>query len=154
MPAICKTCEAPDKVRDLIERLRTAGISYRDTADTVKAIRQYDISHAAIQRHEVEGHFSPGAVIANNMPIVKAEDLTLRTIIDRKIELWWNSGGKDEIPNAAEVRNWLKLWADLKQAETEADKVRTLKDAFKPALPKPELPAIEGQIIEPVGIQT
>jgi len=136
MPAICKTCQAPDTIRDLIERMRTAGISYRDCAEAVKAVRQYDISHAAIQRHEVEGHFDPQAVVASQMPAYAPEDLSLKTIIDHKLNLWWTHN-KDKIPADGEIRSWLKLWSDMRESEASVEEARALRDMFtqRQALP-------------------
>jgi len=133
MPADCKTCQAPDKIKDLIERMRTAGISYRDCADVVKTVRQYDISHAAIQRHEVDGHFSPQAIVSANTPLVDIENLTIKTIVDRKIRLWWNNGGRDTIPDSAEIRQWLKTWAELQKVANDEEENKMLRGMFKQA---------------------
>ncbi len=148
MSSECKTCTSPKPIRELVERMRSAGISYRDAAAAVKAIRDYDISHASIQRHEVEGHYSVQAVIAENTPLkINPEELSMKTIVTRKLMLYWENGGKDEIPNSTEVRNWLKLWADIRQSETEREERQQLRDIFtRKALPAGEV--IEVKVIE------
>lgn len=143
MPQVCKVCEAPIPIRDLIERLRTAGVSFRDCASTVKAIRDYDVSHAAVARHEQSGHFSVDAVLASNTT-VDVKDLTLKSMIDWKLQLYWRAH-KDVVPNDHEIRNWLKLWAELRQAEANADEQRMLREMFHPQVRV--LPATAGEEI-------
>lgn len=127
--------------------MRTAGISYRDCALVAKTVRAYDISHAAIQRHEVEKHFDPAHVVASQTPIIDPGELTIKTIVDRKIKLYWQAHG-DAVPSDGEIRNWLKLWAELRQADAETEKAKVLREMFRqPALPAPKQDIIEGEII-------
>lgn len=147
MGAVCRTCAAPAPIRDLVERMRTVNISYRDCAEVVKTIRGYDLSHAAIQRHEVEGHFEPNAVIASQVPDLNPEELTIKSMVTHKIKLFWQHH-KDEIPNSTEIRAWVKLMADIREAEAEAEKAQMLRDMFlsRPALPDPNV--ITVQVLE------
>ena len=125
----CKVCEAPNVIRDLIERLRTAGVSYRDAALAIKATRDYDISHAGIQRHEVSGHFSVDSVLASVMPEVHPEDLSLRTVVTHKMKLYLGAH-KDEVPNGPEIRAWLKLAADFAEADKAVAETQAIRAAF------------------------
>lgn len=131
MPAICKTCEAPAPIRDLIERMRTANVSYRDCALAVKAIRTYDISHAAIQRHEVEGHFDPAHVIASQTPIINPEDITVGSVAKHKLFLYWQHH-KDDVPTDSEARAWMKVLSDFAEADAAQEEAKTMRAMFRP----------------------
>lgn len=135
MGADCKVCVAPNVIRDLVERMRTAGISYRDAAVCVKAARDYDISHAAIQRHEVKGHFSVDAVLSSAVPAVAVGELSVKTIIDRKLWLWWQQN-KDVVPPTKEVQDWLKLAAQFAEADRAAAEAESIRRAFSGERPK------------------
>lgn len=145
----CKTCDAPTPIRDLVERLRTAGVSHRDAAQVIKIVRGYDISHAAIQRHEVEGHFDVNAVLASQVGAINPEELTLANITRHKVQLWW-AAHRDEVPNSNEVRAWFKLMADLSEAESEREKTNMLKAMFRRETPAIEAPKdiIEVTVLE------
>ena len=129
MPADCKVCTAPTVIRDLIERMRTAGISYRDAATAIKACRDYDLSHASVQRHEVNGHFSPDAILASTLPNIIPGELTMKTIVDHKLRIWWASH-KDEVPNTKEVQDWLKLAAQFAEADKAVAEAQAIRASF------------------------
>lgn len=135
MPAICKTCEAPEPIRNLIERMRTADISYRDCALTVKTIRQYDISHAAIQRHEVEGHFDPQHVLASAAPLINPEDVTVGSVAKHKLILYWTHH-KDDVPTDSEARAWMKVLSDFADADAAQTEAKILKGMFIRRVPQ------------------
>lgn len=116
-------------------------MSFRDTALTVKTIRQFDVSHAAIQRHEISGHFDTNAVLASQVGQISPEELTVGNITRHKVLLWWQAH-KDEVPNSPEIRAWFKLLAELRESEAEVEKAKMLREMFlRPALPAPALPA-------------
>ena|SRR5687767_5041693 len=112
--------------------MRTAGISYRDVAKAIKATRDFDISHAAIQRHEDANHFSVDAVLASATS-VNVKDLSLKTIIDHKLGLYWRAH-KDEVPDSTEIRHWFKLWAELKESEAAVEERQMLRNMFQPKI--------------------
>ncbi len=143
MGASCKTCDSPPVIRDLIERMRTAGISYRDAAICVKAAREYEISHAAIQRHEVEGHFSVDAVLASAMPAFGLEDLSIKTMVTRKAQLYW-AQNKDVVPSTKEMVEWFKLVAQFAEADKAVAEAETIRRAFSRQEKPKELGAISG----------
>lgn len=109
--------------------MRTAGISYRDTAEVIKITRQYDISHAAIQRHEVNGHFSVDAVLASALPAIGAEELTMKTIVTHKLRLWW-AQNKDIVPPTKEIQDWLKLSAQFIEADKARAEAEQIRQSF------------------------
>lgn len=133
MPQECRVCAAPLIIKNLIERLRTAGVSHRDVEGALKAIKDYDISYMSVQRHEINGHFSPEAVLSASIPMISVGDLTLRTIVDHKLKIWW-SINKDIVPNTKEMQDWMKLAAQYAQADKAIAEAQALRAGFmKPA---------------------
>ena len=130
MPDPCKVCTAPTIIRDFIERMRTAGISYRDCALVAKVTREYDISHAAIQRHEVNSHFNPGAVLGSVVGEVDPSKLNMKTIVTHKLAQWW-AANKDLIPNTREVQDWMRIAAQFAEADRAVAEAEQIRAAFR-----------------------
>lgn len=143
MPDPCKVCTAPTVIRDFIERMRTAGISYRDCALVAKVTREYDISHAAIQRHEVNDHFSPNAVLASVAGEIDPSELTIQSIVSHKIRQWW-AKNKDLEPSTKEMHDWLNLAAKYMEADKAVAEAQQIRNAFR----KPdEVRVLEAELV-------
>ena len=134
----CKTCNAPAAVRDLIERLRgAAGLSVRDTATAIKALRDYDISSPSVSRHDP--HFDKTRVDPSEAASdLNPEDITVKSVSDYKLRLYWK-WHKDEVPSDSEARAWMKLRSEIQDSETEAERMKLLRSMFVP--PPKALPA-------------
>jgi hypothetical protein len=131
MPTLCKTCEAPSPIRDLVERMRTAGISYRDVALAIKAMRDYDLSHAAIQRHESLGHYDPQHIIASQTLIVNPEEISVGSVARHKLMLYWQFH-RDDVPTSPEARAWMKTLSEFAEADASQQEAKALRELFKP----------------------
>ena len=125
----CKVCIAPKISRELIEKMRLAEISYRDVSNFMKIGKRYDISHASIQRHEADGHFSPDGIL----PVIISpnQPMSLGNIVKHKLNLWagkhWN-----DVPETKEMREWMELaakWAAADKDAAEAENIR--RNTFK-----------------------
>lgn len=123
----CKTCQAPDGVRDLSQRLRIAGVSLADTAECLKILRGHAISTAALSRHEQHWDKVAAATVVSDG--VQSDEMSVRDIVKKKLKLYLAVHG-EEVPNSTEIRHWLKLLADLQSSETEAEKMSYLRAMF------------------------
>lgn len=139
----CRTCQAPDKTRDLIQKMRISGISLMDVSEFVTG-KGYPLSHNAVARHELHwDREKAGALLSDGD--VSLSDVTVKDVAKHKLKLYW-AAHKDQIPNDTEIRAWMKLLAEIAQSETESEKMTYLRQMFAPqrlALPAPDI--IEGE---------
>ena len=142
----CKTCTAPEKWRDLVQKMRIAGISLMDVAEFVTG-KGYPLSHNAVARHELHWDRERATSLVSDGAVPTEEEVTVKTVATHKLKLYWLAK-KDVVPSDADSRAWMKLLSDMAQAETEQEKMGYLRALFVQApraLPAGEV--IEGEVL-------
>ena len=137
----CKVCTLTPRLRDMVERMRTVDISFRDIAEFVSEVHKTPLSHASVQRHEVGTdssgpHFDRTKIMAEQVPALSAEDWRLQDLVKHKFQLYLKFH-KDEIPNTVEMKTWFELIAKLSQADAEQERLKRVREMFVPKLPAP-----------------